>query len=53
MTVFERILASRGLESDLAEAFLYPKYEHTYDALLLPDIKKAIDRLKKAYENKE
>ena len=53
MTVFERILANRGLGSSLSEVFLYPKYENIHDAFLLPDIKKAIVRLKEAYKNKE
>lgn len=55
MTLFEKILASRGLvEQKDREAFLNPDYDVTkHDPFLLPDMKKAVDRLKLARENQE
>lgn len=47
--LFERLLESRGLNED----FLNPKYENLSDPLKIPDIKKAIKRIKQAIENHE
>ena len=46
---FTQIVESRGLSDD----FLHPKYEKLEDPEKLPDMKKAVDRIKKAVKNKE
>ena len=53
MRAFDRILAARGLNRDLAAAFLNPDYLKLHDPFLLPDIQKAIDRLLIALDNQE
>ena len=49
MTLFEKILAARGLTTRAArEEFLHPNYASVkHDPFLLPDMKKAVDRLKR------
>ena len=55
MTLFERILTARGLTTRAArEAFLQPDYIAVkHDPFLLPDMKKAVARLKQAREQGE
>ena len=54
MTLFERILAARGLTGADASVFLQPDYAAAKgDPYLLPDMQKAIDRLKIALANNE
>ena len=55
MTLFERILTARGLTTRAArEAFLQPDYAAVkHDPFLLPDMKKAVARLKQAREQGE
>ena len=55
MTLFERILAARGLTTQATrEAFLQPDYAAVkHDPFLLPDMKKAVVRLKQAREQGE
>lgn len=55
MTLFEKILAARGLTTRAArEEFLHPNYASVkHDPFLLPDMKKAVDRLKKAHTGGE
>ncbi len=55
MTLFERILAARGLVTRATrEAFLQPDYMAVkHDPFLLPDMKKAVARLKQAREQGE
>lgn len=55
MTLFERILAARGLTTRAArEAFLQPDYTAVkHDPFLLPDMKKAVARLKQARQQGE
>ena len=55
MTLFERILTARGLTTRAArEAFLRPDYTAVkHDPFLLPDMKKAVARLKRAREQGE
>ena len=55
MTLFERILTARGLTTRAAcEAFLQPDYMAVkHDPFLLPDMKKAVARLKQAREQGE
>jgi len=45
MTLFERILKARGLDTDGSDAFLKPDYSKGHDPFLLPDMQKAVDRL--------
>ena len=55
MTLFERILTARGLTTRAArEAFLRPDYTAVkHDPFLLPDMDKAVARLKRAREQGE
>lgn len=55
MTLFERILTARGLTTRAArQAFLQPDYTAVkHDPFLLPDMKKAVARLKQAREQGE
>ena len=55
MTLFERILTARGLTTRAArEAFLQPNYTTVkHDPFLLPDMEKAVARLKQAREQGE
>ena len=55
MTLFERILAARGLTTRATrQAFLQPDYAAVkHDPFLLPDMKKAVARLKQAREQGE
>ena len=55
MALFERILTARGLTTRAAcEAFLQPDYMAVkHDPFLLPDMKKAVARLKQAREQGE
>ena len=55
MTLFERILTARGLATRAArQAFLQPDYMAVkHDPFLLPDMKKAVARLKQAREQGE
>ncbi|MBF1023710.1 MAG: single-stranded-DNA-specific exonuclease RecJ [Candidatus Nanogingivalaceae bacterium] len=55
MTLFERILTARGLTTRAArEAFLRPDYTAVkHDPFLLPDMKKAVARLRQAREHGE
>lgn len=53
MTLFERILAARGLSAKSGADFLNPKYENTYDPFLLNDMDKAVDRLVIAHKKQE
>jgi len=55
MTLFEQILTARGLTTRAArEAFLQPDYAAVkHDPFLLPDMKKAVARLRQAREHGE
>ena len=55
MTLFERILTARGLTTPAArQAFLQPDYMAVkHDPFLLPDMEKAVARLKQAREQGE
>lgn len=55
MTLFEQILTARGLMTRAArEAFLQPDYAAVkHDPFLLPDMKKAVARLKQARQQDE
>lgn len=45
MNVFEEILKKRGLLGDNRELFLNPDYSLLHDPYLLPDMKKAVERI--------
>lgn len=47
--LFERLCKLRGFDDD----FLHPVYENLADSFLLPDMKKAITRIKQAIEQQE
>ena len=47
--IFTQLVESRHLTDD----FLHPKYDDLIDPSLLPDIEKAVTRIKKALENRE
>ena len=54
MTLFEQILATRGLDDAAKrERFLQPDYNAKHDPFLLPDMQKAVNRLKRARKNQE
>ena len=54
MTLFEKILASRNIDKDKLNSFLSPDYDlEKGDPYLLPDMQKAVDRIKTAYEKGE
>jgi len=45
MSLFDRILASRGISDDSRASFFMPDYSEHHDPFLLPDMKKAVDRI--------
>ena len=55
MTLFERILSARGLRLRAdREVFLHPDYAAVkHDPFLLPDMRAAVDRLKRARDKQE
>ena len=53
MSLFDRILAARGLNSKSKAAFLLPDYSAAYDSFLLPDMDKAVKRLVRARQKQE
>ncbi len=53
MSLFESILAARGITGDVKEAFLSPNYDAKHDPFLLPDMTAAVDRLVKSRHDDE
>ena len=53
MSLFDQILAARGLSGDSIADFLSPDYEKKHDPFLLPDIDKAVKRLVQAHKKQE
>lgn len=53
MTLFEHILAARGITPDQRALFLSPDYDTRHDPFLLPDMQAAVDRLVLARERQE
>lgn len=55
MSLVEAVLTARGLtDTNRRQAFLHPRFEDTsHDPFLLPDMDKAVERLKRAQANKE
>ncbi len=53
MSLFDKILAARGLDESSKAAFLSPDYSKNHDPFLLPDMDKAVKRLAKAQKKQE
>ena len=53
MSVFEDILAARGLTGRARDAFLNPSYDEKHDPFLLPDMHQAVERLIQAHDAQE
>lgn len=53
MGLFEELLKARGLEGAQAAAFLSPSYDARHDPFLLPDMRRAVDRLVAARARQE
>ena len=53
MTLFDQIVAARGLIGPAAAAFLSPDYTAKHDPFLLPDMDKAVERLVIARQKQE
>lgn len=53
MGLFEELLKARGLEGELATAFLSPSYDARHDPFLLPDMEPAVERLVLARERQD
>ena len=53
MSLFDRILAARGLSDKDKAAFLSPDYSAVNDPFLLPDMDKAVGRLVLAYQKQD
>lgn len=53
MSLFEKILAARGITPDTRALFLTPDYQRQHDPFLLPDMQAAVDRLVTAREKQE
>lgn len=53
MSLFEQILAARGLTAAAAADFLSPDYAEKHDPFLLPDMAKAVERLVQARQKQE
>lgn len=51
--ILNTILAKRGIDEFSREDFLSPDYDNQNDPFLLPDMKKAVDRLLLAHKNNE
>ena len=51
--IFEQILKNRGISKENREAFLSPYYNNQHDPFLLPDMKKAVERLLIAHKKQE
>lgn len=53
MTLFEQILAARGITPENRALFLSPDYTRRHDPFLLPDMQAAVDRLVQAHQRQE
>jgi len=53
MSLFDRILESRGITPEQKAVFLSPNYEAKHDPFLLPDMQAAVDRLVEAHAKQE
>jgi len=53
MSLFEKILAARGLAGGAVADFILPDYEKKHDPFLLPDMQKAVKRIVSARKKQE
>jgi len=53
MTLFDKILAAKGITPENRAVFLSPDYDTKHDPFLLPDMKAAVDRLEIALQKQE
>lgn len=53
MSLFDRIIAARGIDPHSINGFLKPDYSGAHDPFLLFDMEKAVDRLAVAHKNQE
>lgn len=53
MSLFDKILAAKGLDNKTKAAFLLPDYCSIYDPYLLPDMDIAVERLVLAFKKQE
>lgn len=53
MSLFEDLLASRGITGKARDAFLNPSYDDKHDPFLLPDMDKAVKRLTLALKKQQ
>jgi len=53
MSLFDRILKSRGITPEKKAVFLSPQYDAKHDPFLLPDMQPAVERLVQARQNQE
>lgn len=53
MQLFERIVTARGIDLKDIDDFLNPRYESLHNPFLMPDMQKAVSRLKKALSKQE
>lgn len=53
MSLFNRILESRGITPDKKAVFLSPNYDARHDPFLLPDMQPAVERLVAAHAKQE
>ena len=53
MTLFEKIIAAKGISKKTLAAFLSPTYPSTNDPFLLPDMAIAVNRIISAFKNKD
>lgn len=53
MSLFEQLLASRGITGKARDAFLNPSYDAKHNPFLLPDMDKAVERLTLALKKQQ
>ena len=53
MSLFDKILAARGITPENRAVFLSPDYDKRHDPFLLPDMAKAVERLVQAHDKQE
>jgi len=53
MSLFEQLLAARGLSGEQKDIFLSPNYDKKHDPFLLPDMQAAVNRLVIAHQKQE
>jgi single-stranded-DNA-specific exonuclease len=52
--ILDRLLENRGLTTEKeVDAFLNPSFDKMHDPFMMDDMRKSVDRIKKAVENKE